>query len=171
MTSSTSERAPSLTGQDDEGGTGTYVIVDVGGTRYCLDVGHVHGVVPPGTVTRVPGARSAIRGVINVRGRVLPLGDLAVVLGAGPARDDGRDPATVVLLGPRHADVPALAVLGEVLDIVELDLASVEPPPPFGLGAAAPLVTGVARLAVGGLALVIDPGQLLAAMGAGEGPQ
>jgi hypothetical protein len=32
-------------------------------------------------------------------------------------------------------------------------------------------VTGVARLAVGGLALVIDPGQLLAAMGAGEGPQ
>jgi chemotaxis signal transduction protein len=109
--------------------------------------------------------------VINVRGRVLPLGDLAVVLDAAPARDGGRDPATVVLVGPRHADVPALGVLGEVLDIVELDAATVEPPPPFGLGPAAPLVTGVVRLAAGGLALVLDPEQLLAAMGAGEGPQ
>lgn len=168
MTSYVSESAGSVTDLDDASGVKTYVLVEVGGTSYCLDVGHVHGVVPTGAVTRVPGARAAIRGVINVRGRVLPLGDLAVVLGAGAASGERGDPTTVVLLGARDDEVPAFAVLGDVHDIVELDDATLEPPPPFGLGAAAPLVTGVARLAGGGLGLILNCDQLMASMGGTE---
>lgn len=168
MTSYVSESAGSVTGLDEAPGVKTYVLVEVGGTRYCLDVGHVHGVVPTGPVTRVPGARAAIRGVINVRGRVLPLGDLAAVLGSGAASDERGDPTTVVLLGARGDDVPAFAVLGDVHDIVELDDATLEPPPPFGLGAAAPLVTGVARLPGGGLALLLDCDRLMASLGGAE---
>lgn len=152
----------------DDAGAATYVLVEVAGTRYGLDVAWVHGVVATGSVTRVPGAGTAIRGVINVRGRVLPLGDLVVALGDGAA-SSGEDPATALLLGPVGGDVPEFALLGEVLDVVELDDERMEPPPPFGLGAAARLVTGVARPAEGGLALVLDPERLLASMGAGDG--
>lgn len=165
MTSYAFDSSGSATDDDEAPGVTTYVLVEVGGTSYCLDVGHVHGVVPKGPVTRVPGADSTIRGVINVRGRVLPLGDLAVVLGSGVASDECGDATTVVLLGARCDEVPAFAVLGNVYDIVELDDANLEPPPPFGLGTAAPLVTGVARLPGGGLGLILDCDQLMASMG------
>lgn len=234
MTSSISEPTPvpagtgregreSPQGLDDGAGPGTYVVLEAGGGRYGLDVGYVHGVVPIGPVTRVPGAGAAIRGVINVRGRVLPLGDLMAALdgrtappggpnprgGAapfapatpengrpapdgpapdgpapdgrapeGPSPDEGAAPADksapvmAVLLSLRDGDVPALALLGEVLDVVELDEERMEPPPPFGLGGAAPLVSAVAHLGDGELALVLHPGRLLAVLGVdGEGAE
>ncbi len=225
MTSSISEPTPvpagtdpaereGLQGLEDGVGPGTYVILEVGGGRYGLEVGYVHGVVAIGPVTRIPGARAAIRGVINVRGRVLPLGDLVAALdgrSAPPADPDPRGraapfvpatpangrpspdgpasegrapdggapyaaatppdedaPVMAVLLSLRDGDVPALALLGEVLDVVELDEERMEPPPPFGLGGAAPLVTAVAHLGDGELALVLHPGRLLAVLGVGR---
>jgi purine-binding chemotaxis protein CheW len=163
MTSFASEPSGPATGRREAPGA-TYVRVEVRGTSYCLDIGHVHGVVPAGPVTRVPGARSVIRGMIAVRGRVLPLGDLAVLFGGGRQPDEQGSLATVVLLGARHDDVPAFAVMGEVRDIVELGEPTLDPPPSVGLGAAAPLVTGVARLAGGGSGLVLDCDRLLASL-------
>lgn len=190
MTSSTSEalREPAVHearemrcdggSVDARGGDGltTAVLIEAGGTRYCLDVHRVHGVVPVAAVTRVPGSRPAVRGVINVRGRVLPLADLEAVLDGDAAAEGapGRSagPAegamTAVLVGLPDEDGPTFAFLGTVLDVVELEGLEVEPPPAFGLGAAAPLVIGVVRLPSERLALVLHPERLLAAVGVTE---
>jgi purine-binding chemotaxis protein CheW len=141
----------------------TYVLMNVGGTLYCVDVACVHGVVEVDSVTQVPGAPRQIRGVMNVGGRVLPLGDLAVALGAPPTTNGGR--TTAVLLDTNGTDGPAFAMLGDVMDVLELGEDRIEPPPSFGLGAAAPLVTGIVHLAEGNLALVLDPERLLESMG------
>lgn len=161
---------------DGPGSPTTCVLIEAGGTRYCLDVHRVHGVVPVGSVTQVPGARRSVRGVINVRGRALALADLEAVLTGDAAAEAGRDrsldaaggPATAILVGLRDEDVPAFAFLGTVLDVVELDGLEIEPPPAFGLGPAAPLVVGVVRLPSEDLALVLHPERLLAAVGATE---
>lgn len=168
MTSYSSEPAGSAIDGQEPPAVATYALVEVGGTSYCLDVGYVYGVVPAGPVTRVPGACSAIRGVMAVRGRVLPLADLAVVLGDGRGADEHGGRPTVVLLGARHDEVPTFAVAGEVRDIVELSESALEPPPSFGAGAAARWVTGAARLAGGGLGLVLDCDQLLASLSGTE---
>jgi purine-binding chemotaxis protein CheW len=141
----------------------TYVLVSVGGTLYCVDVARVHGVVEVDTVTQVPGAPGQIRGVMNVGGRVLPLGDLAIALGGTPTTNGAR--TTALLLDTNGRDGPAFAMLGDVVDVVELGEDRIEPPPSFGLGAAASLVVGVAHLGSEDLALVLDPERLLESMG------
>lgn len=65
----------------------------------------------PAAVTRVPGAKSWIRGLSNVRGQLLPVVDLRAFLGAGSTAI-GR--ATRVLVA-NHREIPAGLVVDEVM--------------------------------------------------------
>jgi twitching motility protein PilI len=65
----------------------------------------------PGQLTRVPGAKSWVKGLANVRGALLPVIDLRQYLGSGPT------PLTrnTRLLVVNHRDVPAGLMVDEVL--------------------------------------------------------
>jgi twitching motility protein PilI len=67
--------------------------------------------VYPSSVTRVPGARSWVRGLANVRGQLLPIVDLRAFLGAGTT-NIAR--STRVLVS-NHREVPAGLVVDEVM--------------------------------------------------------
>jgi twitching motility protein PilI len=65
----------------------------------------------PAAVARVPGARSWIRGLANVRGQLLPVVDLRSFLGGG-VTSSGR---TARVLVANHREVPAGLMVDEVL--------------------------------------------------------
>jgi twitching motility protein PilI len=65
----------------------------------------------PSAVTRVPGARSWIRGLSNVRGQLLPVIDLRAFLGAGQSTV-ARSSRVLVA---NHREIPAGLVVDEVL--------------------------------------------------------
>lgn len=65
----------------------------------------------PAAVTRVPGAKSWIRGLANVRGQLLPVVDLRAFLGAGSTAI-GRPTRVLVA---NHREVPAGLVVDEVM--------------------------------------------------------
>ena len=65
----------------------------------------------PSTLTRVPGARSWIRGLANVRGQLLPVIDLRQYLGSGTT-GLGRNVRVLVV---NHRDIPAGLLVDEVL--------------------------------------------------------
>jgi twitching motility protein PilI len=65
----------------------------------------------PAPVTRVPGAKSWILGLVNVRGQLLPIIDLRAYLGAGPT--PASRTARVIVVN--HRDIPAGLLVDEVL--------------------------------------------------------
>jgi twitching motility protein PilI len=65
----------------------------------------------PAVITRIPGAKSWVRGLANVRGSLLPMLDLRQFLGSGTTAA-GRNTRVVVV---NHRDVPAGLVVDEVL--------------------------------------------------------
>jgi chemotaxis signal transduction protein len=65
-----------------------HVRVRVASEHYALPVADVLEVAELGDVTPVPGTAAVVRGVRNVRGRVLPVVDLAAVLGLPAATPD-----------------------------------------------------------------------------------
>jgi twitching motility protein PilI len=65
----------------------------------------------PAVVTRVPGAKSWIRGIANVRGQLLPVVDLRAFLGGGMSVT-GRSARVLVA---HHREVPAGLLVDEVL--------------------------------------------------------
>jgi twitching motility protein PilI len=65
----------------------------------------------PAVVTRIPGAKSWVRGLANVRGQLLPMLDLRQFLGSG-ATASGRNTRVVVV---NHREIPAGLMVDEVL--------------------------------------------------------
>jgi twitching motility protein PilI len=65
----------------------------------------------PAVVTRIPGAKSWVRGLANVRGQLLPMLDLRQFLGSGPTTA-GRNTRVVVV---NHREIPAGLMVDEVL--------------------------------------------------------
>ena len=65
----------------------------------------------PAVITRIPGAKSWVRGLANVRGSLLPMLDLRQFLGSG-ATTPGRNTRVVVV---NHREIPAGLIVDEVL--------------------------------------------------------
>ena len=65
----------------------------------------------PAVITRIPGAKSWVRGLANVRGSLLPMLDLRQFLGSGTTAA-GRNTRVVVV---NHREIPAGLVVDEVL--------------------------------------------------------
>jgi twitching motility protein PilI len=65
----------------------------------------------PAPLTRVPGAKSWILGIANIRGQLLPIIDLRAFFGSGPTPTSRNSRVVVV----NHRDIPAGLVVDEVL--------------------------------------------------------
>jgi twitching motility protein PilI len=65
----------------------------------------------PAVITRIPGAKSWVKGLANVRGSLLPMLDLRQFLGSG-ATTPGRNTRVVVV---HHREIPAGLIVDEVL--------------------------------------------------------
>jgi purine-binding chemotaxis protein CheW len=112
---------------------------------YALPLASVREVFPaPGHYTRVPRAPKSVRGVLNLRGRVVPVVELAALLELPPGESKS---AKVVLLDFSRRELGLLVT--EVEGIENLDKLS---PPPARSAA----VKGVARLGARPVT-VLDP--------------
>lgn len=86
--------------------------------------------LPP--VTRVPGTAPAVRGVINVRGTIVPVIDLGVRFGVGEMRFGKRTCAVIVDVEAEGQRCSMGILADEVDRVIELAPSEVAEPPPFG---------------------------------------
>jgi purine-binding chemotaxis protein CheW len=120
-----------------------HVVFRVAGERYALPLAAVREVVvPQPPFARVPRASEAVRGVMNLRGRVVAVVDLAALVGLEPQRLDAAGGHVVILdRGKRALGLLVGAVLG--VEAVS--------PPEEGAGG---LVRGVAAASFGAVTLL-----------------
>lgn len=97
----------------------------VGGQEYCVDIMSVREIRGWARPTPVPGSPHWVRGVINLRGTVLPIVDLARRLGIAAEDASDRNVIIVVQLGQQTVGLLVDAV-SDILSIPETDM---RPPP------------------------------------------
>jgi purine-binding chemotaxis protein CheW len=125
--------------------------VSVEGDRYAVELLRVQEVVRMAPIVAMRGAAPAVLGVMNLRGRIVPVYDLGVWLGACEVRPDERARIVVV-----ERDDELIGVLvSSVDDVVTLGEDGIEPPyeTPHKRRAADRAIRGVAR--PGGLPTVL----------------
>ena len=83
-----------------------------------LDVASVQEVLRGQEVTRLPLASAAVRGIINLRGRIVPAVDLRRCLDLEPA-PAGLEPATIVVRAPETAVSLLVDDVGDVMAVSE----------------------------------------------------
>jgi twitching motility protein PilI len=99
----------------------------MGGETFLVAREETRGVLGyPAAVTRIPGAKTWVKGLANVRGQLLPLLDLRQYLGSG-ATASGRNTRIIVV---NHRDVPAGLMVDEVLGFRRFAESDFNPDPP-----------------------------------------
>jgi purine-binding chemotaxis protein CheW len=109
------------------------VMLGLGGEIFALEAGIVREILDPVPVTEVPGARAFMRGVINVRGKVIPLADLRLCFGmeATPPTQDTR---MVVVEIDLDGDPTTVGILADkVHEVTQIAAASTEEAPRIGM--------------------------------------
>ena len=124
--------------------------------EYGVPVASVREVSRVGEITRVPQAPEHIRGVMNLRGRILPVLELRTRLGHAPLVPG---PKARVVVAEAHGRVLGLLV-DAVAQVLKIPADRVVPPPDDARSAAADYLTGVAQLD-GRLIILLDLERML----------
>ncbi|MGZ5037841.1 MAG: chemotaxis protein CheW [Usitatibacter sp.] len=113
----------------------------LGAEEYAIDILQVREIRAQDPVTRIAGAPAFIRGVINLRGQIVPIVDLRVKLG----HDAGYGALTVVII-LNIAERPMGIVVDAVSDVVALLPGEIRPAPEMSLSLDAGFIRGLAPL-------------------------
>lgn len=137
-----------------------YLTFHLAGEQYALGILQVREILRYETVTTVPTAPAAIRGVLNLRGSVVPVVDLAVRFGMPPTEVGARTCIVIVEVAG-DGERTVMGVLADsVSQVLELSASEIEPPPPFGAGVRVDYLRGMARMG-SRFALVLDLDRVL----------
>ncbi|QLA16397.1 chemotaxis protein CheW [Desulfolutivibrio sulfoxidireducens] len=120
----------------------TFVLED---ELFALNIGTVREVLELASITKVPRTPEFIRGVINLRGRAVPVVDLRMKFGMGETR---RTVNTCIIIVEVELDGEA-TVLGALADSVqevyEMESSQIEPPPRMGTRIKSEFITGMGK--------------------------
>jgi purine-binding chemotaxis protein CheW len=107
--------------------------------EFCLDIMAVREIRGWTAATPLPHSPSYVRGVINLRGAVLPILDLKARLGLGLVEPSARSVIIVVHIGSRLVGL----LVDAVSEILAADKSSVQPTPNVGCETVTRFVRGI----------------------------
>lgn len=111
---------------------GQYLGFALAGENYAIELLRIREIIEHIPITRVPGMPAAVLGVINLRGRVVPVVDLAVKMGLGP-RPITRWTCFVIVEAALEGERTTLGLLADsVSEVFDLGADDIQPPPAFG---------------------------------------
>jgi purine-binding chemotaxis protein CheW len=142
-----------------------FISFAIGGDQYGVDIMSVREIKGWSEITHLPKQPDYMRGVLNLRGAMVPIIDLRCRFGQGMTEATPLHVVIVVQIGARHVGLLA----DRVLDIVGCNASQVQPVPRIAQGSRADFLSGLVMIESGMLAL-IDLSRLLS-VSVGDGAE
>ena len=137
-----------------------YLAFSSGGETFAIDIRSIREVIQYEGLTEVPLMPAFIRGVINLRGSVVPVLDLALRLGRGLA-EVARRTCVVILEVPAEDRTAVVGILVDsVNEVLDIGSSEIDPAPSFGQGPRSELICGVGKVG-GRFVILLDVTHLL----------
>jgi purine-binding chemotaxis protein CheW len=111
---------------------GKYLTFKLGPEAFGIGILKVQEIIGMLAVTRMPRTPTYVRGVVNLRGKVIPVLDLRLKFGMDTRQDTERTCIIVVQLLSGEAKVTMGLIVDEVSEVLDVTAAQIEPPPNFG---------------------------------------
>jgi purine-binding chemotaxis protein CheW len=137
-----------------------YLTFMLGGETFAIGILAIKEIIEYGGVTEVPMMPASVRGVINLRGAVVPVMDLAVRFGRQPSEITKR---TCVVIVEVEADGEQ-QVLGVMVDsvsaVLEIPASEIEPAPSFGARIPTDFIAGMGKVS-GRFVIILNVSRVL----------
>ena len=124
-----------------------FLTVTLGEEVFAMDIRTVREIIQYGPMTTVPLMPGFVRGVINLRGAVVPVIDLQARFGR-PAAEVGKKTCIVIFDSLRQDERVELGLLVDaVSEVIDIAPAEIEPPPNFGTAVRRDFIRGMGKVA------------------------
>ncbi len=134
---------------------GKYLIFQLDNEEYGVAVLKVREIMKLQEITAVPQTPSHVKGVINLRGKVIPVIDLRMRFGL-PDREYTEHTCIVVIRTTSpEGEMLMGAIVDGVVEVLSLNQEDIEDTPDFGVGADTPYILGMAK-AKGKVRILLD---------------
>ncbi|MBQ3059765.1 MAG: purine-binding chemotaxis protein CheW [Desulfovibrio sp.] len=131
---------PTQKKQDDE--LLQLVTFSIGEEEFGVNILKVQEIIRTMEITKVPRAPEFVEGVINLRGKVIPIIDLRRRFGLAPKVHDKNTRIIVIEIN----NIIVGFVVDAVSEVLRIPASTVEPPPPVVAGVDSDYISGVGKL-------------------------
>lgn len=122
-----------------------YLLFTLDTESFAIDILNIREIIEYGQLTQVPMMPETVRGVINLRGAVVPVIDLSARFGR-PATQAGRRTCIVIAEVTQDSGTQTLGLVVDAVNAVtEIGAEDMEPPPSFGARIRTDFIAGMAR--------------------------
>jgi purine-binding chemotaxis protein CheW len=125
---------------------GKYLAFALGREEYGLEIQKVREIIGMMDITPVPRMPPYIKGVINLRGKVISVIDLRIRLGLQPV--ERTDDTCIIVVDIPHGDrkLNTGMIVDQVAEVMEIKDADIEEPPTFGPAVSTDFVLGIGKV-------------------------
>jgi purine-binding chemotaxis protein CheW len=125
--------------------TTQYLTYRLGEETFALDIGKVREVLDFKSVTKVPRTPAFMRGVINLRGSVVPVADLRLKFGMTQT-ENTKDTCVIITEVTVDGETLVLGALADsVQEVLDLDADHIEPAPKIGAKLRTDFIRGMGK--------------------------
>lgn len=125
--------------------TGQYITFKLGDELFAINVSQVREVLEISQITKVPTAPDYMRGVVNVRGRAIPVVDLRLKFGL-PKCEDTVHTRIIVMELELDGEITVVGGIADsVHEVIELEPGQINPPPRIAMRWRTELIRGMGR--------------------------
>ena len=123
-----------------------YLTVMLSGETYAISIVRIKEIIQYGQLTAVPRMPDFIRGVINLRGAVVPVIDLSARFGKPPT-PVGRRNCIIIIEVAIGSETQSVGVMVDAVNaVLEIPASEIEPPPTFGTNIQADFIAGMGKI-------------------------
>ncbi|MEM9368371.1 MAG: chemotaxis protein CheW [Planctomycetota bacterium] len=138
----------------------TYLVFELDGSEYAITVQYVREIITSMEPSPVPGAPNYIRGVINLRGRILPLVDMRKRFAMKPAKSGARECWIIMVLDSEDGVIEVGISVDSVCEVVHIATEAIDSAPIFNDDEDRLVFKGVAKTQ-SGVKLILDSSALV----------
>ncbi len=146
--------------QDPHDRAGKYLIFHLGTEEFGTEVLKVREIMGLQDITTVPQTPHYVKGVINLRGKVIPVVDLRLKFGLPSEEYTARTCIIVVRTRQVEEELMIGIIVDGVAEVLNLASADIEDTPDFGPGVVTPYLKGMAKIK-GKVKILLDIDQVL----------
>lgn len=123
-----------------------YLTFMLGGDAYAIGILSIKEIIEYTPMTEVPLMPTCVRGVINLRGAVVPVMDLQVRFAQPASPVTKRTCIVIVELASPEGDQVMGVVVDAVNEVLDIDASDIEPPPAFGTAIRSDFISGMGKV-------------------------
>jgi purine-binding chemotaxis protein CheW len=128
--------------QQEDTQEGKFLTFSLGEEEYGIEIRHVTEIIGIQSITDLPDMPDFVKGVINLRGKVIPVVDVRLRFGFAERKYDERTCIVVVNI----SNMAVGLIVDSVSEVIDIPAQNIEPPPKINKGESSRFIKGLGKV-------------------------